>query len=168
MEQKRSNEIAGYYFFTKEDFDALNKEIEITCDRIKDAGKEIGRSYSEGHETDHDNFAYEQGQRDQLMWSDHVRKLILIKNKARVISPGSNQGEVRIGRLVTICDLNSSKEEVFLVGSYMVFGETQENDTPVFSYNAPLVKALIGAKEGEERDAFFGGKKHSLKIVKIE
>lgn len=155
-----------HYFFTKEDFDSLNREIGDACDHIKDAGKEIGRSYGEGHETSHDNFAYEQGQRDQEMWSNRVRQLVLIRNNVKIAVPGPNQGQVRIGRLVTIRDLSSGTEKVFRVGSYMVFVET--DDIPTLSYDAPLPKALIGAKEGEEREAFFGGEKHRLEIIKIE
>ena len=155
-----------HYFFTKSDFDALNNEITGVCDRIKDAGKEMGLSCQEGAETFHDNFAYEQGQRDQEMWSDRVRELVRVRNNAQIITPGLNIGQVRIGRLITVRDLDSGAEKVFRVGSYMVFEET--NDPPTLSYDAPLPKSLIGAKEGEEREAFFGGEKHHLKVVKIE
>lgn len=157
-----------HYFFTKEDFDGLNHEIADACDRIKDAGKEMGLSCQEGAETFHDNFAYEQGQRDQEMWSDRVRELVQIRNHARIIVPGPNTGQVRIGRLVTVCDMSSGTEKAFRVGSYMVFVESNGDDIPTLSYDAPLPKALIGAKMGEEREAFFGGEKHHLEVVKIE
>lgn len=156
-----------HYFFTKEDFDGLNREIGDACDRIKTAGKEVGLSCSEGAETFHDNFAYEQGQRDQEMWSNRVRELVHIRNNARIIVPGENTGQVRIGRLVKVRDLSSDTERIFRVGSYMVFLETQD-EVPILSYDAPLLKSLIGAKEGDKREAFFGGEKHHIEVVKIE
>ena len=157
-----------HYFFVNKDFDDLNREIATTCDRIKDAGKEMGLSCQEGAETFHDNFAYEQGQRDQEMWSNRLRQLVRIRNNAKVIIPGSTQGQVRIGRLITVRDLGSGKEKTFQIGSYMIFADMEEGAVPVLSYDAPLPKALIGAKEGEGREAFFGGRKHHFKVVKIE
>lgn len=155
-----------HYFFTKEDFDGLNREIAVACDRIKDAGKEMGLSCQEGAETFHDNFAYEQGQRDQEMWSDRVRELVQVRNNAQIIVPGPNNGQVRIGRAITVRDLHSGTEKVFRVGSYMIFVET--TDPPTLSYDAPMPKSLIGAREGEERFSFFGGERHHLEVVKIE
>jgi len=157
-----------HYFFTKKDFEGMNREIANTCDRIKDAGREMGLSCQEGAETFHDNFAYEQGQRDQEMWSDRVRGLVQIRNHAQIITPGENIGQVRIGRVVTVRDLSFGTEKVFRVGSYMVFRESEEDEIPTLSYDAPMPKSLIGAKEGEEREAFFGGEKHHLEVVKIE
>jgi transcription elongation GreA/GreB family factor len=157
-----------HYFFVKKDFDDLNQEIAATCDRIKDAGKEMGLSCQEGAETFHDNFAYEQGQRDQEMWSDRLRQLVRVRNNVRVIVPGPNHGQVRIGRLITVRDLSSGKEKVFRVGSYMIFKGKEVDDILTLSYDAPLPKALIGAKEGEKREAFFGGKRHHFEVVKID
>lgn len=157
-----------HYFFTRHDFDGLNREIATACDRIKDAGAEMGLSCAEGAETFHDNFAYEQGQRDQEMWSDRVRELVSVRNNAQIITPGANNGQVRIGRIVTVNNTTSNTEKVFRVGSYMVFEDTKVGEISTLSYDAPLPKSLIGAKVGEEREAFFGGERHHLEVVKIE
>mgnify|MGYP001567408397 CR=1 FL=1 len=157
-----------HYFFTKEDLDVLNREISAVCDHIKDAGKEMGLSCQEGAETFHDNFAYEQGERDQNMWSNRLRQLIRIRNNAKVVAPGPSQGKVSMGRLVTIRDLSSGEGKTFRIGSYMIFDVEKEGSIRTLSYSAPMSKALIGANEGEEREAFFGGKKHRFKVVKVE
>lgn len=66
------------YYFLKEDFEALNAEINKIADKIKEIGKEMGKSCQEGAETFHDNFAYEDGERQQYMWSGRIRELIRI------------------------------------------------------------------------------------------
>ncbi|OHA24282.1 MAG: hypothetical protein A3G52_02045 [Candidatus Taylorbacteria bacterium RIFCSPLOWO2_12_FULL_43_20] len=63
-------------FFLPEDFEKLNQEITGLCDRIKQIGKEMGESCREGAETFHDNFAYEDGERQQAMLSTRLRKFI--------------------------------------------------------------------------------------------
>ncbi len=157
-----------HYFFVPADFEGLNREIDAACDKIKAAGKEMGLSCQEGAETFHDNFAYEQGQRDQEMWSDRVRELVAVRNNARIITPSPNTGQVRIGRVVTVRDTTTDTEKTFRIGSYMIFTKNAEGDIPTLSYDAPLPKSLIGANEGEERNAFFGGERHHLEVVKIE
>ena len=157
-----------YYYFTKEGFNALNAEIGTICDRIKEAGREMGISCQEGAETFHDNFAYEQGERDQTMWSNRLRQLVKIRNQVRVVDPGQSRGKVSLGRTVTIRDLSSEKERTFRIGSYMVLGSASESGVEVLSYDAPLPKALIGAREGETRVAHFGGRNHHLEVVKVE
>ena len=168
--QQYTRHIGGtmHYFFTKEDFDALNQEILACCDRIKDAAREMALSCQEGADTFHDNFAYEQGERDQMMWSNRVRELIRIRNNVKIITLGPNDGRVSIGRIVQIRDLNSGEIQIFKVGSYMVFDNEEESDLPIFSYEAQLLKTLIDAKVGEEREVSLGGKKHRFVVVKIE
>lgn len=156
------------YFFTREDFEVLNRRIDSVNDRIKLAAKEMGLSCQQTSETFHDNFGFEQAERDRGMWSSHIRQLIEVKNNAEVIVPGLNEGKVRMGRVVRILDLDTKETKTFRVGSYMILDGYKTEVIPSLSYDAPLPKALLGAGEGDYREVFFGGEKHRYVILKVE
>lgn len=153
-----------HYYFTKEDFNALNREIATLCDRIKEAGQEMGTSCGEGAETFHDNFAYEQGERDQHMWSNQLREMVRIRNNSRIVEP-KKTSKVSMGSIVTTKDVVTEAERTFKIGSYMMFGE---HDAKTISYNAPLARMLIGAEVGDTREAIIAGKKKAVEILKVE
>src|SRR3972149_4386566 len=151
------------YYFLKEDFDALNLEIVKIADKIKEIGKEMGKSCQEGAETFHDNFAHDDGEPQQRMWSERIRELIRIRNQARIIEP-QKHNTVSIGQIVTMEDERTGEMRIIKIGSYMTF---VKEDNAV-SYIAPLSRMLIGGKAGEIKEAVIAGKKKSFRIIKIE
>jgi len=152
-----------HHYFLKEDFDALNAEIIAAAEKIKGAGKEMGLSCQEGAETFHDNFAYEEGERQQLMWSSRLRELIRIRNQARVVEPQKSD-IVSLGLTVTIEDEDTQEVRMMKIGSYMTFTK----QVGIVSYNTPLARMLIGGKVGETKEAVIAGKRKSFRILKIE
>jgi transcription elongation GreA/GreB family factor len=153
------------YYFLKRDFEALNAEIKKIADKIKEIGHEMGKSCQEGAETFHDNFAYEDGERQQYMWSTRLRELIRIRNQAKVLVDPPKGDTVTIGRTVILKDENTGETLIIKIGSYMVLTKEEEN---VISYNAPLARMLIGGRVGEIRKSVIAGKTKSLRILKIE
>lgn len=151
-------------YFLKEDYDALCEEILSLCDKIKGIEKEMGASCQEGAETFHDNFAHEEGTRQQYMWSTRLKSLIAIQNKARIISsPGASIEKVSLGNIVTYKEVGSSKENRRRIGSFLVF-VGQEN---CISYNSPVARILLGGMVGEIREGIIGGKKKKFEILSI-
>jgi transcription elongation GreA/GreB family factor len=153
------------YYFLRNDFEALNAEIEKIADKIKEIGKEMGESCREGAETFHDNFAYEDGERQQYMWSTRLRELIRIRNQARVLLELQKSDMVSIGHTVTVEDEHTTETRTMKIGSYMVFTEEGEK---VVSYNAPLARMLIGGRVGDIKENIIAGKKKRFRILKIE
>ena len=153
------------FYFLREDFEGLNAEIEKIADKIKEIGKNMGQSCREGAETFHDNFAYEDGERQQYMWSTRLRNLIGIRNQARVVE--SQKGDkVSLGLTITLEDTSTSEVRTIKIGSYMVFAKEEQKE--IISYNAPLARMLIGGQIGETREALISDKKRSFRILKIE
>jgi len=153
------------YYFLKKDFDALNTEIEKIADRIKEIGHEMGKSCQDGAETFHDNFAYEDGERQQYMWSTKLRELIRIRNQTRVLLEPPKGDTATIGRTITVEDENTGGTLVMKIGSYMVLANEEGE---VISYNAPLARMLVGGRVGDIRESVIAGKKKSFCILKIE
>lgn len=152
------------YYFLKKDFEALGAEIEKIANKIRELGKEIGKSCQEGAETFHDNFAYEDSDRQMYMWSGRIRELVRIKNQSRVAEPQKTQ-IVSFGRTVTIEDEGTGARRVITIGSYMVLAE-YENEA--ISYGSPLARILIGGKVNEVREGVIASRKKSFRILRIE
>ncbi|MDP1833526.1 MAG: GreA/GreB family elongation factor [Candidatus Moranbacteria bacterium] len=151
-------------YFLKEDYDALCNEIVVLCDRIKEIGKEMGASCQEGAETFHDNFAHEDGIRQQHMWSTKLRDLITIRNESKIIPiPSTRVEKVSLGNTVTYKEVGSNKENCRKISSFIVFVD-QEN---CISYNSPVARILTGGMAGDIREGVVGGKKKKFEIIKI-
>jgi len=150
------------YYFLPDDFDSLQKQIHKIRERIKAIGKEMGESCSEGAETFHDNFAYEDGERQQFMWSRRLNELLHIRQNAQLFKPGENRGRVRLGCRVTFADDKTDAEKTIRIGSYLNF-----SDDRAVSYNAPIARALMGRKQGDLCEAEICGAKKRLEILEI-
>jgi transcription elongation GreA/GreB family factor len=151
------------FYFLREDFGKLNAQIAEINSRIKQIGKEMGASCQEGAETFHDNFAYEDGERQQRMWSQLLRELIKINNNAAIINASGSTDRVDIGSCVTICDVSTGEEKTLRIGSYRVF----ENHGTV-SYNAPIGRMLLGAEEGDVVIGEIAGQEKKFEILSID
>ena len=136
------------YYFLPDDFTRLLERIQRYSQQVVEIGQEMGRSCEEGAETFHDNFAFEDGERQQRMLSNHLEKLMRIHRQAQIVRPPDN-GCVRIGSRTTVRDQETGKEQQLCIGSYLVF--EQEG---VISYRSPLAQLLMGGVVGEERSDF--------------
>jgi transcription elongation GreA/GreB family factor len=152
------------YYFLREDFEGLCAKIEEIQTRIKIIGKDMGRSAQEGGETFHDNFAFEDGERQQFMWSSQLRTLLEIKNDARVVEPAKGD-MVALGRAVHLEYLDTGQRRTIRIGSYMIF--TKRVGEEIISYNAPLAHMLMGGKRGETREGVIGGKEREFLILEV-
>lgn len=153
-------------YFLPEDFVALNDEIDGVIEKIREYGKEIGRSCKEGAETFHDNFGFEDAERNQQMWSKRLRDLISLRNSAHVVKANPSTEKVSLGRTVTFKDLSTDEIKTYLIGSYMLFGK---NRVPtVISYNSPIGRLLLSGKVGEIRSGTINKREREFEILKIE
>jgi len=155
------------YYFLQEDFEALNRTIRDLDKKIKDILQQAGDACKQGADTWHDNFEYEEIQRQAVMWSNRLKELVALRAKAQIITPCSSNEEVLIGKIVTIEDCDTKEKMRFQIGSYMTFKGNRETVESI-SYAAPLANILIGAKEGEIKEGVIGGKYKRFKILKIE
>ena len=149
------------YYFLQNDFEALARQIRAIDGRIKEIGQEMGASCEEGAETYHDNFAYEDGERQQYMWSHRLKELLTVKNLARIVASEQKPERVSIGCSVTVLDLDADAEKEFAIGSYMNYRDD------VVSYAAPLARLLMGGKVGEYKVGTIAGKERHFEIISI-
>jgi len=151
-------------WFLREDLRALEARIEELRRLIREIGQEMGASCQEGAETFHDNFAFEDGERNQRMWGEQVRRLTHIRREARIVEPPEHGDRVGLGRTVTFRDLDSGEVQTFTIGSYMSFADRNGS---IVSYIAPLARILVGAEEGDEREGLIRGQQRSFEILEV-
>lgn len=149
------------YYFLRKDFETLERKIEELRNRLETALDEMGESIGEDSNAWHDNFGYDEGQRQSQMCSTRLREFIRIKNHAQIIAPKTTE-EVCIGSIVTVEDESTGRSDTYEIGSFWVFDEAD-----AISYDCPLAKILIGARVGETREGVIARKKKRLKIVQI-
>lgn len=151
------------FYFLPQDFAALTKKIEEFKTKLAESLKEMGEGVKDDPNAWHDNFGFEEGQRQASIWSTRLRDLIAIKNGARVIELSRQTNEVAIGSVVSISYQDEESEDTFRIGSYLVF----EDDEDTLSYNSPIAQAIIGAKVGETRTFRVSDREKKVSITKI-
>ena len=146
------------YYFLREDLNALDERVNALRAEMRSVGKEMGLSCQEGAETFHDNFAFEDGERQMAMISTRLRDLHGIRNHALIVECSPCLDRVAIGCRVTLQD-NEGHTIEFFVGSYLVL---RSSNPPTVSYVSPLARSVIGAALGERRVGLPGGARSRL------
>ena len=149
-------------YFLAEDLRALEQHMVELKGRIRAIGQEMGDSCQEGAETFHDNFAHEEGSRQLMMWTRRLRELEGVRARARVVQPLDGRERVRIGSVVTVCDLETGQERTVQIGSFLVLSGSE-----AISYQAPLSRLLMGARQGETRSGHLAGRQVQLEVCSV-
>ena len=150
------------FYFLPGDLQQLDRRIQKVEEHIRAVGREMGESCTEGAETYHDNFAYEDGERQLHMLSKRLREMVEIRNNAKVVAPDRQARRVGIGRVVTFLNLDTEEERTIRIGSFMVLSSNRS-----VSYQAPLARLLMGACEGELREGRIGGSWRCFEVQNI-
>jgi transcription elongation factor GreB len=111
----------------------------------------------------HDNFAYEENQRQMHQWARRFKDLEEIKRNMMIVEKDSNPIKVQIGCYVVIYDNSDGIEKKYFIAGYND-GEPEINRV---SYTAPIAKALIGAKIGDVRKFKIGNIIKELEVLDI-
>lgn len=111
----------------------------------------------------HDNFAYEENQRQMHQWSRRIRDLRSMLASAEIVTPPQQPTRAQVGTTVRLLDLDSGDERAMALAGC-------EDGDPVagrVSYTAPLGRALVGAEVGDLRTVRLAGGEKSFEILSI-
>ncbi len=112
----------------------------------------------------HDNFAYEENQRQMQALSRRVRDLERLLGRLEVAPvPATPADSVRLGTRVRIRYEDTGKEKVLFIAGYDD-GDIAEHR---ISYNSPLGRLLIGKEEGDVVTARFGSREQTIEVLEI-
>lgn len=151
------------FLFLREDLEVLEKRIAEASQNVQSALKLIGEGAESDSNTWHDNAAYDEGQRQNSMWSSRVEELVNVRRNAKIVEIPRDNSMVRVGKTVTIRDEATGETQTFQIGSYLVL-----SDRNAISYYAPLGKLLLGTRKGDVREGMVGPTKRKFKVLAIE
>lgn len=113
----------------------------------------------------HDNFAWEENQRQLHQLARRVKELEEAFARLRVVEPARQApGRVRVGCTVSLFFPDDGSERRFYVAGF----EDGDPDSGRVSYTAPLARAVIGAAECDLRRVEIGGRVREVEIAAID
>jgi len=113
----------------------------------------------------HDNFAFEENQRQMHQLARRVRDLEHLVASMELVPPAVEPPErVRVGCTVLVTFLDDDTERRFYVAGY----EDGAPEDGRLSYTAPLARVVLGAEEGDTRVLRLKGRRRTLEISAIE
>ena len=131
------------------DLEALDADIVQNQAHIKEA-KDMGQEATEqSSESWHDNYNFEESQRQLKMHMNNLGRLSNMREKAEVVTPVEDPLSVEVGTHVHYTIVGAEGVESVHVGSFAV-GEVNRAKGFI-SYDAPRVAGLIGGKRGDTR-----------------
>ncbi len=111
----------------------------------------------------HDNFAYEENQRQMHQLARRLRDLQDALRRLEVVDAPPSPARVGFGCAVVV-EGDGGDAERLVIGGY----EDGDPDLRRVAYTAPLALALLGAEPGDVRQVRVGGKARELTVVSIE
>jgi transcription elongation GreA/GreB family factor len=158
------------WWFMPSDLEALQAEIERLLDQIRETKKDAGEGANQSSETWHDNFAFEEAQRQLRMLLNQLAGLSRMLERAEA-PPAVQPDVVGVGSRVKFSFVSHDGAPRFhdvdevVVGSHMVFSEMR--DLGCISHSSPLGSTLLGMRTGEARDARIGERTGVLSVLSV-
>lgn len=146
--------------------DLVKKKVEV-YEKLRQAQSQKGEAAEVGGNVWHDNFAFEELERQEHMLNKQIEDLNRIISQA-VEVPGRPTGNdmLQIGHLAHIYFKEDNETKIYMIGGY---GESDlKASPPVIEYGAPVIRHLFRKTEGTEAKVEIGGRKKTLILMKIE
>jgi len=152
--------------FLAEDLRHLRDGIDDVREQIRRAKRESAESVEQSSESWHDNFTFEEAQRQLRMLLNHLAGLSKSLERAELVTAPADPRRAEVGTRVRFRDETTGREDEIVIGSAMV-GPVMAASGCV-SYLAPLGRLLHLAEKGEKRNGQVGGRSVALEIITIE
>ena len=146
--------------FLQPDLESLDAQITLMQSRIRAVKLEAQEGTEQSSESWHDNYVFEESQRQLKMLLNLLGGLSSARENAVVVYPPTDPQTVEVGTTVEF--LLDGNLDVISIGSYMVSDSLRDRD--FVSYEAPLAVCLLGLKPGETRLADLNGRAVGVEI----
>lgn len=130
--------------------------------KLLSISRQKGEAAQVGGNVWHDNFSFEQLQREEAMILRQIEEARHVLADARVVEPPVDAPDVRLGSRVLIV-LDGGREQVATIGGY---GDT-DPAAGIISCVSPVGRCLLGAVEGEERTFQVNGRARRVAVLKL-
>jgi transcription elongation GreA/GreB family factor len=150
------------YYFLQSDYDELRALVDDVRARIRQASEAAAESAQQSSETWHDNYGFEEHQRQVAMLSQYLENLVKILNEAEIIT-GVTGEQIGVGSRVTVEDTETGQILNYLIGSYMCLKQLNGH----ISYVSQIAKILLGAKVGDIRSGSTIAGEKTYRIISV-
>ena len=136
----------------------VRAEYKAVCDSNEDAAGSGDSSVW------HDNFAYEENQRQMHQLARRVRDLEVTLAAAEVVMANAGStGRVSVGCWVTCLRDDDEATLRYFISGY----DDGDPAAGRISYNSPLGRHLMGTQEGDLVEVHQGGRRRALEVVEV-
>lgn len=154
----------AFVYVTRNGNELLNKRLEEAVEKLRHAQSQKAEAADVGGDNWHDNFAFEDLLRQEMMHNKQIADIRAVQNQLALVEPPKDVNSVQIGHIITIEDENGSPKE-FRVGGY---GETDlDSVPPTLEYGAPVISPFMGMPVGAEVEVQIRGKITSFLLTQI-
>jgi transcription elongation GreA/GreB family factor len=155
----------GQLLFLADDFEHLQQSVEAVREQIRLAKRESSESVEQSSESWHDNFTFEEAQRQLRMLLNHLGGLSKMLERAEIVRAPRNPDRADVGTRVRFRDTDTGREDEIVIGSAMVGPSMAERGN--VSYLAPLGALLYRGRTGERRVGNVAGRRTEVEIVAV-
>lgn len=152
-------------YFLEEDLQHLDHAIDEVRRQIRLAKHEAAESVEQSSESWHDNFTFEEAQRQLRMLLNHLGGLSKQRERAVLVEIPTRPERVEVGTKVVFTGLGDGTETMIL-GSANV--GTTLAELGAVSYLSPVGSLLLGASVGETRAGTVSGRSVTLRIIAVD
>lgn len=111
----------------------------------------------------HDNFAFEENQRQMHQFARRVRDLELLRQRARLAPLLASSDRVRVGTTVHFQFEDEDHARACWIAGY----NDGDPERGRVSYNSPLGRALLGAEAGETREVLLTERRRVIQVLEV-
>lgn len=148
------------FFMTKAGRHRLGQKIVQLENRLAEVLREKGVAAEVGGNEWHDNFAFEQCEREERMLQWRINELRTCLSQTVIVEPSAESKKVQIGSAVEI-EFDDGTEMTLTIGGHL----DSAPEAGIVAYDTPLGQALLDAEVGEER-AYTVGKNRLIVTVR--
>lgn len=149
-------------YMTRTTYRGLKEQFEKVKLDLGRAQLAVGEAAGQSHDW-HDNFPFEQAQRDVQLYASQARTIQEKLISAEFIEPNQDTEEVHIGNTVIVHFSDAEEPERFTI----LGPDDSNNKQGWISYTAPIGQAILGRKAGETVVAKSPAGNLNIKIVSI-
>ena len=149
------------YLFLPQDLEALRERINKIAADIKELQDTMAESTRQTSETWHDNFMFEEGNRQMDVFHKELEQLSHVVTYASLVDVADT--EVRIGKTILYRDAETDTEHELTLGSYLLLAPRAKTA----SYHSPLGRLFMTAQKGETLSGMIGETPRTFIVLDI-
>lgn len=149
---------------TRNGYNKLILKRQEFFDQLKKVQGKKGEAAEVGGNVWHDNFAFEELGRQEMMLNKKIADVSIQINCAEIIQYPANDQLLQIGH-IAVLEFDDGEERKYEIAG---FGESDLSvNPPKVEYLAPIVKKFIGAEINTSAKVEIGGKMREITLIEI-